>query len=701
MSGTKPGFSFKTKLFLLVLVSFGALMSIIILGIQARANQLAEEEIERSLSESQRIIHRRLESRFQAITETAGNFARDGRIRPAVYASETRTLQDMSEEFAKSLPFDSLMFVNAEGEILSRSDDAEAIGYSVARSPLFQAPLGGEPNQGIMASGSNLLQIVALPIFDNTARDLVRGVVSLAYEISPELVEEIHALTDADILFYTFQLDDDGVVEAPVRFLSTFAGQDVDALMQEESRWRAVLAGQRAEDQFDIGEDQYHGAYIPLKGSSGDVLGFALAMRSHSEIVRPFKAIERQVLITGLACLIAASIIAFLIALRMTRPLIELVGVTGAIEDGQYPDSKVVSRRDEIGVLYNAVYRMGRKLKEKEELESYLVKMSEEARILADDGNIDPEAATVVEGEVNPEWVETRPRLEDANLTTTSEAFLAQEDASVLRPGSRLGDRYTIRHVVGAGAMGVVYLADDRTLNEAVALKTLNTDMVSENAIDLMKQEIRLSRKISHPNVLRNHDFGQVDDHYFITMEFVAGQTLDRLVERRGPMDVRMGVILARQMCSAVAAAQQEGIVHRDLKPQNMMITHRGVLKVMDFGIAFSEFEGNQGVGVFGTPAFMAPEQFLGQGVDGRCDIYALGVILYYIFTGHNPYENKNLQVIVSMHTDEPVPDPSEVKPDLPDDIVQMILKATQKGKDDRYANANEMLLAVNRIQVS
>lgn len=690
----KPVISFKTKLFLLVLFAFGGLMCIILWGIQTQADRLANEEIDASLTKSRQIVFRRLESRYVSIQETAANLARDGRIRPAVYASETSTLMDMSGELAKSLPFDILIFVNQAGDIISRSDDVEAVGYSVARSPLFSAALAGSANQGIMSSQGKLLQVVALPVFDNAARDIVRGAVALAYRIDQELVDEIHALTGADLLFYSFPLNEEGKENAPVPFISTVENEGVHALMQEPSRWGRVLRKELNEEQLDLHGEVFQGAYMPLEGSSGEVLGFALALRSRSEIIRPFREIEKRALLAGLGCMLGASLLAFLIARRMTQPLLELVSVTGKIEQGEYPESKVMTRRDEMGVLYNAVFRMGQKLKEKEELESYLAKMNDEAAAFATD-EVNSQDPTRVD--FTRTLAETVPH-DVANLTTTSDEFLNDDQVAILRSGSRLGDRFTIRNVLGAGAMGVVYLADDKVLDEAVAIKMINTDKISLATIELLKKETRLSRRISHPNVLRNHDFGMFDKHYFISMELVLGQTLDRLIQRRGALEERMGLILARQMCSAVVAAHQEGIVHRDLKPQNMMITRRGVLKVMDFGIAFAEGEEGAGKGFAGTPAFMAPEQFAGVGIDHRCDIYALGVILFFLFTGKYPFAGKNQQGIMAAHVEGLVPDPRSLNPNLPNALAEIIIKAMQKSKAARYQTASEMLVALGRL---
>jgi len=356
-------------------------------------------------------------------------------------------------------------------------------------------------------------------------------------------------------------------------------------------------------------------------------------------------------------------------------------------------------------VLYNAVYRMGRKLKEREELESYLAGLAEEESIVEGKkvarppGPVGSDEITLVDAANASDSYRPMPA-DTSSLTVSSEKHLRDSGAELLNDGARIADRYIVRRVLGAGAMGIVYLAYDEVLDESVALKMINTAKVSTKAVDLLKQETKLCRRISHPNILRNHDFGFEGTQCFISMEFVIGQSLFNLIKDHGPLDVRMGLVLARQMCSAVAAAHREGVVHRDLKPQNMMITRRGVLKVMDFGIAFPAEHVEQSKMVAGTPAFMAPEQFSGQGVDHRCDIYAMGVILFYIFSGRYPFRNRHTESTAEARAAEAIPDVRTFNATVPEAIWSIMRTAMDPLREKRYQSAGEMLVDLGRAGI-
>ena len=199
-----------------------------------------------------------------------------------------------------------------------------------------------------------------------------------------------------------------------------------------------------------------------------------------------------------------------------------------------------------------------------------------------------------------------------------------------------LGLRYEILGEAGRGAMGHVYKARDRETGEIVALKLVKPEIASDQAtLERFKSELLLARRITHKNVCRVYEFNRAQGIAYTSMEFVEGESLRSVLKRFGSLTQRKGVELALQMCSGLEEAHAQGIVHRDLKPENVMIDAQGNLKIMDFGIArsmegMSQLDG----GMMGTPAYMAPEQAAGKPVDYRTDIYALGLMLYEMFTG-------------------------------------------------------------------
>ena len=207
-------------------------------------------------------------------------------------------------------------------------------------------------------------------------------------------------------------------------------------------------------------------------------------------------------------------------------------------------------------------------------------------------------------------------------------------------PGALLADRYRIVALLGKGGMGEVYRADDLTLGQPVALKFLPEAIANdESVLERFRNEVRTARKVSHPNVCRVYDVGEVDHHIFLSMEYIDGEDLALLLRRIGRLPSDKGLEIARQLCAGLAAAHREGIIHRDLKPANVMLDGRGRAVITDFGLA-SLAEGIEGQEVAsGTPAYMAPEQLMGKEVSVRSDIYSLGLTLYEIFTGKRAHD--------------------------------------------------------------
>ena len=207
-------------------------------------------------------------------------------------------------------------------------------------------------------------------------------------------------------------------------------------------------------------------------------------------------------------------------------------------------------------------------------------------------------------------------------------------------PELRLAGRYRIVSLLGKGGMGEVFRAEDLKLNQTVALKFLPVAMhEDENARARFYQEVRLAREISHPNVCRVFDVGEMDGRLFLTMEYVDGEDLSSLLRRIGQFPQAKGLDIARQMCAGLAAAHDHGVLHRDLKPGNIMLDGRGRVRITDFGLAaLSGNMGGEEVSA-GTPAYMAPEQLAGVEVTQRSDIYSLGLVMYEIFTGKKAYE--------------------------------------------------------------
>ena len=211
-----------------------------------------------------------------------------------------------------------------------------------------------------------------------------------------------------------------------------------------------------------------------------------------------------------------------------------------------------------------------------------------------------------------------------------------------LATGTIFAGRYEVIEELGKGGMGKVYKVFDKKIKEKVALKLLKPEIASdEETIGRFSNELKFARKIAHRNVCRMHDLGEEQGTHYITMEYVSGEDLKSTILRVGQLSVGKTISTIKQVCEGLAEAHRLGVVHRDLKPQNIMIDKEGNAKIMDFGIARSlKAKGITDAGVMiGTPEYMSPEQVEGKEADQRADIYALGVILYEMLTGHVPFE--------------------------------------------------------------
>jgi serine/threonine-protein kinase len=251
-------------------------------------------------------------------------------------------------------------------------------------------------------------------------------------------------------------------------------------------------------------------------------------------------------------------------------------------------------------------------------------------------------------------------------------------------PGTILGGRYRIVGRLGRGGMGEVYRADDLKLGQPVALKFLPPEVDRDPArLMQLHNEVRMARQVSHPNVCRVYDIDEVDGHTFLSMEFVDGEELASLLRRIGRFPVERSLELSRQICAGLSAAHERGVMHRDLKPANVMLDGTGKVRITDFGLAGAAGEAIRA----GTPAYMAPEQLAGSEVTAQSDVYALGLVLYELFTGQRAVEAKNVAELVRKREAGIVP-PSEVVRDLDPAIDRAILWCLERDPADRPASA-------------
>ncbi|HEX3660186.1 MAG TPA: tetratricopeptide repeat protein [Acidobacteriaceae bacterium] len=264
-----------------------------------------------------------------------------------------------------------------------------------------------------------------------------------------------------------------------------------------------------------------------------------------------------------------------------------------------------------------------------------------------------------------------------------------------IEPGTILAGRYEVLTVLGTGGMGSVYKAQDRELDRLVALKVIRPELARNAAIvDRFKQEIRLSHKVTHRNVVRMYDLSEDAGMRFVTMELVAGGDLRGILEKRGKMPPDEAVQILQQICTALEAAHSAGILHRDLKPQNVMVEDAGRVVVMDFGLART-IEGDgmtQSGALLGTMEYMSPEQALGKELDQRSDIFALGLIGYEMLTGDMPFKAESAIASLLKRTRERAAPISQLDATLPGALTAIIGRCLETDVEQRYKSVGEIL---------
>ena len=261
--------------------------------------------------------------------------------------------------------------------------------------------------------------------------------------------------------------------------------------------------------------------------------------------------------------------------------------------------------------------------------------------------------------------------------------------------GLRLGGRYQVETRLGGGGMAIVYKAKDLILNRQVAVKVLRSQYgTDEDFVNRFRREAQAVASLSHPNVVGVYDVGQEGDTHYMVMEYVEGPTLKEMIVQRGALPVEEAIRIAQQICDALDHAHQNQIIHRDIKPHNILIGKNGRVKVTDFGIARAVTSATitHTNAMLGSVHYFSPEQARGGITGEKSDIYSLGIVLYEMVTGELPFSGDSPISVALKHLQEPLPEPRQIRPDIPQSVENIILKALVKDPFLRYASAREML---------
>ncbi|MFR6538434.1 MAG: Stk1 family PASTA domain-containing Ser/Thr kinase [Lachnospiraceae bacterium] len=272
----------------------------------------------------------------------------------------------------------------------------------------------------------------------------------------------------------------------------------------------------------------------------------------------------------------------------------------------------------------------------------------------------------------------------------------------MLTKGSYLADRYEILDKIGTGGMSDVYKAMDHILGREVAVKVLKQEFAEDvTFVTKFRSEAQSAAGLEHPNIVNIYDVGSENGMYYIVMEYVEGITLKTYIEKKGQLNFKEAISIAIQVGRGIEAAHNKGIIHRDIKPQNIIISTEGKVKVTDFGIARATSSNTIHADVMGSVHYASPEQARNGYVDGKSDIYSLGIVMYEMVTGRVPFDGDTTVAVALQHLQEEMVAPSAYAPDLPISLEKIILKCTMKSPDRRYAAIEDLLLDLKKALVS
>jgi serine/threonine-protein kinase len=452
-----------------------------------------------------------------------------------------------------------------------------------------------------------------------------------------------------------------------------------------------VLDGQQSSVlPFRVGGRNYLGMISPLRGVNALDLEMAdVLLMPVDPLLAPFRNLQKAILVVGVVGLFAALGLSLRSARKVTAPLKALAAAAEALAGGETPEALTIApTQDEVGVLTRTFKTMVAELRAKDDLLTLLEATRKEL------------GGTLLPGMTNrpSTTVEAGADLALGEATRRLQPSGHKDPVEALPPGLQEGEifaaRYRVEGLLGRGGMGVVLKVWDLQLDENVALKVIRTGLASNPAyLDLLKQEIRLARKITHRYVLRTHDFGESEGIPYVTMEYLKGTTLRSLLDARGRLPLPLVLRVARQVAEGLEAAHAVGVVHRDIKPANVLFDVRGDVRIMDFGLAApvaAVIAGEAGT-LIGSPRYMSPEQIRGERVDARTDLYSLGIMLFELCSGIPPFDSPHINDLLAMHLEAPVPPLTEAMPEPPLDLGVLVGRLMEKRPGDRPQSAAEV----------
>jgi serine/threonine-protein kinase len=683
------------------------------------ARRATREAERRGLEQAADLTAQLLAGRGRSLAGGARVFVQGPSFRALVAERQHDDILDQALEATSQLGADWVFITDEQGNLLAKSDEPGVQGQSMASIPLVEGALEGRTTFGFGISRDSLLfQTVAVPIVVPGAAPV--GVLVATKLVDRQMALDVRAATAADIVFYAIDSHGKPHVVATSLDSARQAATTLPAPSPNDST--LATAGARAARTAMIGGAPFALQGAALTTAGGDVVGGFVVARPESETSAQLAGIRRSLFIAGVLGLGLALAAAWSSARRVTRPTRALAAAAARALDGEYDDAARMaldatsrSPSAEVKALGAALTAFLQELREKQALGALLDRSAP--------AELTPNDSRPASGDERPRIGATRggaPRTRTAlapRLTTSSGTLTLP--AGVLAAGFVLAERYEIEDVLGVGGTGIVYRALDRTLDDVIAIKVLRPELVTDDprAREELKQELRLTRRVSHRNIVRTYDFGVSRGMPFLTMEYVEGTSLAAVLARRGALSPDIVLALAKQLMRALDAAHDQDIMHGDLKPANVLLASEGFLKVADFGVATlvrrpgpltsagaaddAPMPPRLAGAVVGTPEYMAPELLLGGAPDVLTDLYSAGMVLHECLTGSTPFQGDTPRGFLAQKLDTPretrVPSRSR-SAEAPRTLTAVIATMVDPEPTDRPSSAAAVAALLARI---
>ena len=673
--------SLGTRLFLVIALLVSLAIGSAILATYYLSRDVIDSEVESALTNSQSVQRffaerelRELELISALVVSDSAFVAYVSQALRSDDADGIASIADLLQERGNEFGFDFGLVLGIDGRVLAETGGLVQVGRNLSEQPIVESVIDTlRVGSGLWFERDRVLQVAVVPLIRGRN---VEGLVVTGAALGDQTVRELSRVSRTEVAYINLDRS------PPAISITTLGLNDAESLRNrfaENPDWFAQLMSGRPvpRQEIKLGDAVWTSRITPIENSSGALV----SLIPKDRLMQSVNSLINSLVVAAFIALVIALLVSIVASRRFLQPITDLSVIAESAAQGEFPRKIDQAGSGEVGRLKKAFNRLIVDLREQNAVERYFAEL----------------------------WQQNSGKSEDISSSSPTEAMSTSEGEQVAErdltfpPGKRLGKRYEIIRVIGKGGMGIVYEALDRELNEVVALKTLRSDMLSNpEHVERLKQEIKLARRITHPNVVRIFDLGKILNVPLISMEYVRGITLEQALRYSGRVEFHVGIRLAREICSGVAAAHRAGVIHRDIKPANVIISYHA--KVMDFGIAdpsITAVDARQNKRVLaGTASYLAPEQIRGEHADERSDIYALGILFCEMFTGNLPVKGATTEKILRAHLDEAPTPPRSFLPDLPISLNNLILQCLEKEPANRPASVDLVLEALAEIRI-